>query len=122
MKSLAFITAAVLGCVSSVLGATDKNNLTKPASSEQILSGAFKPPQVFKNSNLVRIINLEKGYPKETVNVIIENVASSPQDEYFLPFTATQMENIGVLEVKDRKNVDSPLFEVEAVEIDPERY
>lgn len=66
-------------------------------------------------------INLEKSYPKESINVVIENIASTAQDEYFIPFTSQQMATIGGLEVKDRKNPDSPLFAVEAVEFDPER-
>jgi len=65
---------------------------------------------------------LEKSYPKESINVAIENIASTPQDEYFIPFTSRQMETIGGLEVKDKKDPDSPLFDVEAVEFDPERY
>lgn len=52
---------------------------------------------------------------------MIENIASTPQDEYFIPFTSKQMETIGGLEVKDRKDAESPLFEVDAVEFDPER-
>lgn len=54
--------------------------------------------------------------------MLIENVASSPQDEYYLPFTSRQMETIGALEVKDRKDPEGGLFDVEAVEYDPERY
>ncbi|RFU31330.1 hypothetical protein B7463_g5022, partial [Scytalidium lignicola] len=120
MKSIAFATAVLLSCVSTAVCGTDKSNVTKPAGSKQILPANFKPPQVFKNANLVHIINLEKSYPKESINVVIENIASTPQNEYFLPFTSSQMEKIGVLEVKDRKDPNSPLFEVEPMEIDSE--
>lgn len=68
------------------------------------------------------MINLEKSYPKESINVLIENTASSPQDEYYLPFTSRQMETIGALEVKDRKDPDGGLFEVDAVQFDTQRY
>ncbi|KAF8852035.1 Ribophorin I [Acephala macrosclerotiorum] len=108
---------AVLSLASTAICA-DKSNLTKPLTSRQILPANFKPPQNFKNVNLVHIINLEKSYPKESINVIIENTASTAQDEYFIPFTSSQMETIGGLEVKDRKDPDTGLFEVEAVEFD----
>ncbi|KAH8814907.1 Ribophorin I [Xylogone sp. PMI_703] len=120
MKPIAFAAAVLLGYASTAISATDKANVTKPAISKQILPSNFKPPQVFKNANLVHIINLEKNYPKESINVVIENIASTPQDEYFLPFASAQMEKIGILEVKDRKDPDSPLFEVDPVEFDQE--
>lgn len=119
MRSLALATA-VLSFVSAAVCA-DKSNLTKPLTSRIILPSNFKPPQVFKNNNLVHIINLEKSYPKESINVVIENTSDSPQDEYYLPFTSKQMETIGALEVRDKKAPDAGLFEVEATEVDAER-
>lgn len=113
------IAAAFLSFTSSAFCA---ENLTKPLTSKSLLPANFKPSQSFKNVNLVHTINLEKSYPKESINVVIENIASSPQDEYYLPFTARQMETIGGLEVKDRKDAESALFEVEPVEFDTERY
>ncbi len=71
---------------------------------------------------MVHVINLEKSYPKESVNVVIENIASAPQDEYFIPFTAEQMEKVGGLEVRDRKVPELGTFTVEAVQVDAERY
>jgi oligosaccharyltransferase complex subunit alpha (ribophorin I) len=118
---LTAIAAAVLSFTSAVVSA-EKGNLTKPLTSRIILPSTFKPPQVFKNINLVHLINLEKSYPKEQINVVIENIAKEPQDEYFIPFTSQQMETIGGLEVRDKKNVDGGLFEVDAVEFDTGRY
>ena len=115
------IAAAAFSFASTALCA-EKGNLTKPLSSRLILPSTFKPAQSFKNVNLVHIINLEKSYPKESINVVIENIASTPQDKYFIPFTSQQMQTIGGLEVKDRKDPDSVLFEVEAVEVDTQRY
>jgi oligosaccharyltransferase complex subunit alpha (ribophorin I) len=120
MKPLTLATA-VLSFAATVLGA-DKSNSSARPTSNSVLPSTFKPPQVFRNVNLVHIINLEKGYPKETVNVVIENIASTPQDEYFIPFTAEQMEKIGGLEVKDKKVPELGLLSVEAAEVDPERY
>jgi oligosaccharyltransferase complex subunit alpha (ribophorin I) len=116
MKSLAFATA-VLSFAAATVYATESNLTTQNA-----LPSTFKPPQVFKNTNLVHIINLEKGYPKETVNLVIENIASTPQDEYFIPFTAKQMKQIAALEVKDKKQSELGTFKVELVAIDSERY
>jgi oligosaccharyltransferase complex subunit alpha (ribophorin I) len=114
------IATAVLSFAATALCA-DKSNLTKPLTSKNVLPSTFKPPQVFKNINLVHVVNLEKSYPKESINVVIENIASTPQDEYFIPFTAEQMEKIGGLEVRDRKVPELGLFTVEPVEIDAER-
>lgn len=90
-------------------------------SSSASLPSTFKPPQVFKNVNLVHIISLEKNYVKESINVLIENTASTPQDEYFLPFSTEQMSRVGSVEVKDRKEADIGPFVVDAVEYDPKR-
>jgi len=114
------IATAVLSFAATAISA-ETGNLTKPLTSRIILPANFKPPQTFQNVNLVHYINLEKSYPKESINVVIENIASTAQDEYFIPFTSSQMATIGGLEVKDKKNSDSGLFEVEAVEFDPAR-
>jgi oligosaccharyltransferase complex subunit alpha (ribophorin I) len=113
------LAAAILSFASAALCA-EKGNLTKPLTSRVILPSTFKPAQTFKNTNLVRLINLEKSYPRETINVVIENIASTPQDEYFLPFTSRQMETIGGLEVRDKKVIDGALFKVDAIDFDPE--
>jgi len=76
---------------------------------------------VFKNTNLVHVINLEKSYPKESINVVIENTSKEPQDEYYIPFTAEQIEKVGTLEVSDRKVPELGRFKVDSVEFDPER-
>lgn len=120
MRPLAIATA-VLSFTSTALCA-GKENLTKPLSSRQILPENFRPPPTFRNANLVHIVNLEKSYPKESINVAVENVGSAPASEYYIPFTTRQMETIGGLEVKDRKNPSSGLFKVEAAETSPDRY
>ncbi|EKG21163.1 Ribophorin I [Macrophomina phaseolina MS6] len=118
MRSLPFI----LGCLSALLSPASlvhaRANSSDPLSSKQLLSGAFKPPQVFKNVNLVRNVNLEKGYPRETINVVIENIDEKPQDEYYLPFEAGLISRIGGLEARDKKDAEKPAFDVEVVEFD----
>lgn len=105
---------ALASCLSLVSAASTTTSKVK-------LPATFKPPQVFKNANLVHILQLEKNYAKELINVKIENTAKEPQDEYFLPFTPDQMSRVGGFEVKDKKNAEAGPFTVEAVEFDPER-
>ncbi|KAI1075720.1 Ribophorin I [Whalleya microplaca] len=110
------IAAACLSLLSQVAG---EANAAGPSSSKVTLPSTFKPPQVFKNANLVHVISLEKNSAKENVNVLIENVSSEPQDEYFVPFTSHQIERVGGIEVKDRKDASVSGFSVEVVEFDP---
>lgn len=70
----------------------------------------------------MRVVNLEKSFPRNTINVVIENVSPEPQDEYFLPFTKQEAEKLGVLEVRDKKDPSLPPFDVEAVAIESARY
>lgn len=120
MRPLPLVTA-LLSVASTAVYAT-KSNLTKPLSSQNILSSTFTPPQVFKNINLVRTINLEKGYVKESINVVIENIDAIAQNVYYIPFTPSQMERIGGFEVRDRKAPESGEFAVEPAEVDVVRY
>lgn len=103
------------------LSALADSNGSKPLSSKQILPSTFKPPQVFENVNLVRNVNLEKGYPREMLNVVIKNVDSKPQSEYYLPFEADVISRIGGLEVRDKKDSKKAPFKVEVTEYDTER-
>lgn len=92
------------------------------ASSGDSQPSQFKPPQVFKNANLVHIISLEKNYAKEQINVLVENVSKEPQSEYYLPFTTEQIARVGGFEVKDRKDANAGPFISQAVEYDPNRF
>ena len=118
MRSIPLLTAC-LSLLTSAYAA--ESNLTTPLSSRQILPSNFKPPQNFKNVNLVRTVNLEKGYAKENINVLIENTASSPQAEYYIPFRGDLIGNVGGLEVRDKKNPQIPAFANEAIEYDTYR-
>ncbi|GIZ48857.1 hypothetical protein CKM354_001190100 [Cercospora kikuchii] len=87
--------------------------------SRNILSSTFAPPKHFRNVNLVRNINLEKSYPRETINVVIENIDAKAQSEYFLPVEQGLLGRVGGLEVKDKKDAANTGFAVEVVGIDP---
>jgi len=117
---LPILITAFGSLLSSTLGASD-SNLTTPLTSRQILPSNFQPPQVFRNVNLLRNINLEKAYVRETVNVVVENVDSKPQDEYYLPFEADEVEKLGGMEVRDKKDPGKGSFHVEIVEYDTYR-
>ncbi|KAF4469416.1 oligosaccharyl transferase complex subunit ost4 [Fusarium albosuccineum] len=109
------IATALLSFVSAALASATPETQT----SKVILPADFKPPQVFKNANLVHVISLEKNYVKEQINVLVENVASEPQTEYYVPFTADQLPRVGGFEVKDRKDASAGTFATEVVEYDP---
>ena len=107
-----------LGTVVSVLlGCVADSNLTKSANSQQILQGDFRPPQVFQNVNLVRNTNLDKGYVRETINVVVENLDKQPQSDYYLPFEYEVMSKVGGIEVRDKKNPEKGKFQVETAGI-----
>lgn len=113
----AALLPALASCLSLAAAATFESTKTSKVS----LPSTFKPPQVFKNANLVHIVSLEKSYAKETINTKIENISKEPQGEYFIPFTPDQLSRIGGFEVKDKKNPSAGSFLVEAVEYDPTR-
>lgn len=116
----AALLPALLQCLSLVTATPSSSDSTQI--SKISLPSTFTPPQVFKNANLVHIVSLEKNYAKEIINTKIENIAKEPQDEYFIPFSPDQMSRIGGLEVKDKKNTEAGVFQVEAVEFDPARW
>lgn len=107
-----FFTATVLGLLAPSLCAA--TSLTTPNRLD--LASDFKPPQVFKNTNLVRNTNLEKGYVRETINVVVENVDNQPQSDYYVPFPDEVFELIGGFEVRDKKAPEKGRFVVDATE------
>jgi oligosaccharyltransferase complex subunit alpha (ribophorin I) len=111
MRLIHWAAAGLLGLASA------ESNVTQQ--SRNVLPATFKPAQHFRNVNLVRNINLEKSYARETINVVIENIDAKPQTEYYLPFEQGQLSRIGALEVKDKKDAAKAAFDVEIVEVDP---
>ena len=95
------------------------SNVTNKGTTQLILQGDFKPPQVFENVNLVRNTNLEKGYVRETVNVVITNVDQKAQSEYYLPFAYDVLSKVGGIEVRDKKNPERGKLDVEAAALAP---
>ncbi|KAF2730094.1 oligosaccharyltransferase alpha subunit [Polyplosphaeria fusca] len=111
--------SSLLSCIAVLSSfAAAELNLSQPLLSKQVLASTFKPPQVFKNVNLVRTTNLDKGFPRETINVIIENVDAKPQSEYYLPFESSLISRVGGLEVKDKKSPEKGALRVEVVGFD----
>ncbi|KAJ5533264.1 hypothetical protein N7494_009816 [Penicillium frequentans] len=107
-----FFTATVLGLLAPSLAAA--SSFTAPT--QLAVPADFKPPQVFKNVNLVRNTNLEKGYVRETINVVVENVDKQPQSDYYIPFPSDVFGRVGGFEVRDKKATENGRFEVEVTE------
>jgi len=122
-RALAMRGSALLAAFLSLfsISSADDSNLTDQLSSHQILPNTFKPEEVWKNVNLLRNINLEKGYVRETINVVIENTHTRPQDKYYFPFQANTVSKVGGFEVRDKKDASKPPFPAELVEYDPYR-
>ena len=117
MKSNAFLVVFA----GLLLPAVQADVNASSSSSHNILPDSFRPPPVFRNVHLMRHTNLEKGYVKETINVVIENIDKSPQDQYYFPFKAEAIGKVGGLEVRDKKEPEKSSFISELVEYDPYR-
>ena len=104
-----------IACACFIASCYAQSNLT----SRHILPSTFKPLQHFQNVNLLRNINLEKGYVREVVNVVIENIDKKPQSEYYIPFPLESISKVGGLEVRDKKDASLPAFRNQLVEYDP---
>lgn len=104
--------AAICGVLADSFCSAD-SNLTTPQTTQQILHSDFRPPSVFRNINLVRNTNLDKGYVRETINVVIENVDKEPQSEYYLPFEYDVIAKVGGVEARDKKDLERGRFPVQ---------
>lgn len=113
------VFSALLSLLSLASAASSRQSSS--SSSSTTLPSTFRPPQVFKNANLVHIISVEKNYVKENVNVLVQNIDKEAHDEYFVPFTADQLSRLGGVEVKDRKDSSAGPFVAEVVEFDQDR-
>lgn len=115
MKLLA---ALLLSC--GLVSATAANTTaTEPAI--QVLPKNFRPPQVFQNNNLVRIINLEKSYVRESINVVVENVDKRPQSEYYVAFPTDTIDKVGGLEGWPKDSEEKKKFTVTSTRQIPSR-
>lgn len=115
-----FQTSACIAALLAILSFADLNS-TK-LSSKQILPSTFKPPAVFENVNLVRTLNLERIYPRETINVAIRNIGQQAEEYYYIPFEGDVISRVGGVQARDKSNPEAPAFEVKQVEYDPYRY
>lgn len=101
-----------------LLSVSAKEDLQNEATTQQTIQGDFKPPPVFVNTNLVRNTNLEKGYVRETVNVVVTNIDRAPQSKYYVPFEYGTIAKIGGFEVRDKKNAAKGRLEVTQAALD----
>lgn len=68
-----------------------------------VLPADFQPPQVYRNTNLLRTVDLSKPYSREVVAVIVENTSDEPQSEYYVPLAREQAGNVSYLKARDKK-------------------
>jgi ribophorin I len=71
------------------------------------LSNSFTPPNVFENTNLVRNVNLDRSYPRETTNIVVKNLDKQPQSTYYFQFPTELVPNVAGLTVKNKNNADA---------------
>jgi oligosaccharyltransferase complex subunit alpha (ribophorin I) len=100
--------AVALLSLSSTLSLASATNATA-----KTLLDSFAVPPVFENSNLVRNINLERSYPRETINLVVKNIGSKPESEYYYLFPSDLVPNVSGLEVRDKRDPKAGLFLVE---------
>lgn len=112
------LAAAALLLTTSFVQAADSNTTAQAAS---VLPVDFSPPPVFKNVNLLRNVNLEKGYARNTINVVVENIDKKPQSKYYLPFANDVFGNVGGLEAWDKDAAKKQKFDVEVTQFRPQR-
>ncbi|KAL4934991.1 hypothetical protein BDV06DRAFT_141228 [Aspergillus oleicola] len=117
MRPIAAVVTALCGLVlsSSSIVSAESNPEVKLIKAG--VKSDWKPPQVFKNVNLVRNTNLEKGYARETINVVVENVDKQPQSEYYLPFPTDLFDRVGGLEVRDKKAAEKGRFDIATIDV-----
>jgi oligosaccharyltransferase complex subunit alpha (ribophorin I) len=85
------------------------------------LPNSFTPPSVFENTNLVRNVNLERSYPRETTNIVVKNIDKQAQSQYYLQFPSDLITKVGGLDVKDKNKADAT-FKVELAQYVTPRY
>lgn len=107
---------SLLAAAAALVGA-HAANVSSQLSSKQILPATFAPPQVFRHVNAVRTVNLEKGYVWEKIDVKLQNIGSQPESQYYLPFSADVIANVGGVEGRDKEK--DIALKAQLVEFDP---
>ncbi|KAK2750639.1 dolichyl-diphosphooligosaccharide--protein glycosyltransferase subunit 1 [Myotisia sp. PD_48] len=111
-----FLSAVCLLLSSTIAEAL---NTTSTDAKVQLLPNNFTPPQYFKNNNLVRIINLEKNYVRESINIALENISKSPQSKYYVSFPTQLIGKVGGLEAWQKDATIRHKFEVTPTQLLP---
>ena len=91
-------------------------------STVKTLLDSFTVPQAFENSNLVRNVNLERSYPRETANIVVKNIGSKPASEYYYLFPSDLIGHVSGFEVKHRNDPKSGPFHVELAQYASPKY
>ena len=85
-----------------------------------VLPATFAPPPVFKNTNLLRTIDLTKPYSREVIAVVVENVSEEPQSDYFVAFASDVVDRLSYVEARDKKGLLGR-FEISRVQFNAAR-
>jgi oligosaccharyltransferase complex subunit alpha (ribophorin I) len=94
---------------------------TLAAAAEQLVFPAdFTPPQVFKQSNLLRTIDLTKPYAREIIAAVVENISKQPQSEFYLPVDKATLPKLSYVEARNKKGSGEE-FVVTPVEYNDDR-
>lgn len=95
-------------------GAKEGDDVASAHQQQKVLStgdaGAFAPPAVFRNKEVVRSINLEKSYVRVNTRVTVKNIdhKKSPHGDYYVPFAAGELKrDVGGIEVREENAGDS---------------
>jgi oligosaccharyltransferase complex subunit alpha (ribophorin I) len=109
--------AVALLSLSSVVSLAAATNTTA-----KTLLDSFTVPQAFENTNLVRNVNLERSYPRETANIVVKNVGSKPASEYYYLFPSDLISHVSGFEVRDRNDPKAGPFNVELAQYASPKY
>lgn len=64
---------------------------------------AFKPAQVFENTQFTRSIDITGSYVKESVLVEVKNIGDKAESNYYYAVSSALKDRIGVIEGRENK-------------------
>jgi hypothetical protein len=80
-----------------------------------LITPPFNVPQKWKNTNMLRTIDLTSSVVRESTSVVAQNIHNESIGEYYYPIPKEWDEHLSFIEAKERKT--EQLFEVEKAEI-----
>lgn len=95
---------------------SDSNSTTTHS---KILSGSgpFNPPMNFVNRNIQQTYDFSKSYVRISATISFENIASSAQTQYYIPFGSETLASIGGIQAKVKGGTER--CSITLMELDP---